>query len=648
MKDTLLSIVLITKRNTSFHLKRALESAIGQTYPDKEILVVDANTPGDPYSLGLLEDLGQYPEAVLIQTGINGTDSFCRNFALKQVSGKYVAFMDGNDYWEPAKAVMQIEQLKTNEFAAASCSNGLILYERPRGFTSEVFFERLTYDIRRWVLDKPVRTGSQVVYLTVALLAVGGFDDQFERLGDLDMMIRLSENYKILFFPVTLFETYLASNDPDRLCPYEDGCLLMRKYADLFLLSRSVSYEYCLLLAKQAAGKYRLFRALTHLVQSFLSAPVHSVVSLIAATLRLIPRAFRLFYQYAAALITVAKLLISVHRGKSIDTAEQRPLNSSAPLDITDVDQKAQIALTAKKFSRYAMFQFAGNHQLRAMAIPDCVTVLKKGMFFGCENLVSVVIPNTVTRIDAYAFQNCRSLNSVFFQPGSKLTEIGAYVFAGCVSLTILRLPGKLSKIGKGVFAGCVNLQGFEFTCFGGNEEITELNFPSSLRIIPKHAFAGCAKLQKVVFGDGSMLDRVDAAAFFHCSGLETVSLTGTVDSIKTYAFAGCVKLNKFDMPMIDAVSEIGSHAFEFCSGLPSVQIPFALKRINFRSYYGCTAINKVKIPAGVQIIDHHAFGQCISLKTAILMNADTIYYKTSFPPETQIDKYNPSSEKYI
>ena len=645
MKDSLLSIVLIAQKNSSFYFIRALESAINQTYPAKEILVVDANIPDSPYSFGLLEDLAQYPEVILLRPDRSGTNSFYRNFALKQVKGEYVAFMGGSDVWMPEKALLQVEQLKTDDSFGASCSNGIILYEHPQSITSELFFEKVSDDVREWVLEKPVQIGSQVIYRTNPLQEMGGFEDKLGCYGDLDAIMRLREKHQIMFFPVILFKTYAASDEDHKLRKFMDGQLLMQKYEEFFLLNRRAAYDYYIFMAMQAAENCMWVKFASYLAMSFLKAPMHFWVRLAAGLIHTAARAIRLSIQNGVLWFCKLELLRSVKADRNGKQKLRWSKENLVPQAPAGTEWEILDGLTAKDFSQYPTFHFAGNHKLRSIMIPDHVAVLKKGMFSCCDHLVSVVIPNTVTKIEGHVFQGCRSLKTVTFQSGSRLAEIGAYAFAGCSSLTVIQLPNTIMRIGIGTFAECTMLQRFEFTSLSSEGEIVRPVFPNSLSIVPRYAFTACTGLQEIIFDEGSMLKSIDTAAFYHCSELETVQMTGAIDRIKAYAFAGCEKLSHLGMPLIDAVNEIGSYAFADCRSLTQVHIPDALKRINKRTYYGCTALQSVKIPAGVLKIKREAFGQCSSLQSAMLTNAATVYPSSAFPKETKIDAYNPNSK---
>ena len=88
--------------------------------------------------------------------------------------------------------------------------------------------------------------------------------------------------------------------------------------------------------------------------------------------------------------------------------------------------------------------------------IPDGVTRIGEGAFYGSVNLASVAIPNSVTNIGPYAFYNCSSLASVMV--GGRVKSIEDCAFEYCNSLTSVVLPSSMERIGPSAFYDCTNL----------------------------------------------------------------------------------------------------------------------------------------------------------------------------------------------
>jgi hypothetical protein len=119
--------------------------------------------------------------------------------------------------------------------------------------------------------------------------------------------------------------------------------------------------------------------------------------------------------------------------------------------------------------------------------IPESVTSIGNGAFFGCGYLTSVKIPDSVTNIDDWAFASCASLTSVTL-PDS-VTTIGFFTFAGCQSLVSVTIPASVQSIGTRAFDGCTSLTSVYFSGLPPKEEIGVFSrTPATLYYLPAHA----------------------------------------------------------------------------------------------------------------------------------------------------------------
>ena len=89
--------------------------------------------------------------------------------------------------------------------------------------------------------------------------------------------------------------------------------------------------------------------------------------------------------------------------------------------------------------------------------IPNSVTSIGGGAFYGCSGLTSITIPNNVTSIGESAFLECSSLTSILIP--DNVTNIGSYAFYMCSALTSITIPNSVTSIGFGAFTDCSSLR---------------------------------------------------------------------------------------------------------------------------------------------------------------------------------------------
>ena len=76
---------------------------------------------------------------------------------------------------------------------------------------------------------------------------------------------------------------------------------------------------------------------------------------------------------------------------------------------------------------------FYGCSGLTSITIPNSVTTIGESAFYGCSGLTSITIPNSVISIGESAFHSCLFKSVII---GKSVTEIGDYAFSECYNLT--------------------------------------------------------------------------------------------------------------------------------------------------------------------------------------------------------------------
>ena len=89
--------VIIPVHNTEKYLEKCLDSVLNQTFTDIEVICID-DTSSDS-SLDLLRAYEQKdPRIRVFSNKINQGQGYTRNYGIKLARGKYINFMDSDDY----------------------------------------------------------------------------------------------------------------------------------------------------------------------------------------------------------------------------------------------------------------------------------------------------------------------------------------------------------------------------------------------------------------------------------------------------------------------------------------------------------------------------------------------------------------------
>lgn len=113
----LVSVVVPTYKRAD-RLCRALNSILGQTYSNLEVLVVNDNVPGSEYDSATesaLADIQKNDSRLrVVHTPGQTGGGAARNFACRQAKGEYLAFLDDDDEFLPDKVESQLAFMQQN------------------------------------------------------------------------------------------------------------------------------------------------------------------------------------------------------------------------------------------------------------------------------------------------------------------------------------------------------------------------------------------------------------------------------------------------------------------------------------------------------------------------------------------------------
>lgn len=159
---------------------------------------------------------------------------------------------------------------------------------------------------------------------------------------------------------------------------------------------------------------------------------------------------------------------------------------------------------------------------------------------------------------------------------------------------------------------------------FYKDNTIESVDIPNTVTKIQYCAFRDTKNLKSVTFKDGSKLRAISEQAF-SCSGINTIDIPGTVDTIGSFAFFYS-DIKSATIPK--GVTEIENGVFDNCASLEKVELNYGIKRIGEYSFFACKSLKELIIPDSVTEIADLACASSGVVKLQLSNSLENIKYR--------------------
>lgn len=127
--------VIIPVYNVEKYLTKCIESIIKQTYTNLEIILVD---DGSPDNCGkICDEYAQKDDRIKVIHKKNGGQSEARNYGIEIATGKYITFLDSDDYISEDYIEYMYKLLKDNNANLSICGVQIVNNENKKYNTEE-------------------------------------------------------------------------------------------------------------------------------------------------------------------------------------------------------------------------------------------------------------------------------------------------------------------------------------------------------------------------------------------------------------------------------------------------------------------------------------------------------------------------------
>jgi glycosyltransferase involved in cell wall biosynthesis len=199
--------VVIPVHNKEPHLRRCINSVLGQTFMDWELLLVDdASTDG---SCQLINEYRLKDSRVrTLKRGEPGPGGYAaRNLGVAEASGKWIAFLDADDYWNPGHLEALMNQVSLRTSYVVVCAphfeqNGQLLH-LSRFFQKQLLKGKgskitLNAYLRMLTRNNPAIWTGAVAVKREEFLSIGGFPESIAKKGgDIVVWLKLLQSYSV-------------------------------------------------------------------------------------------------------------------------------------------------------------------------------------------------------------------------------------------------------------------------------------------------------------------------------------------------------------------------------------------------------------------------------------------------------------------
>jgi len=227
--------VIIPTCNRVHTLARALDSVYAQTRSATEVIVID-----DGSTDGTAQLCRRYPGLNYIQQHQAGV-SAARNHGIRVASGQWLAFLDSDDAWEPAKLAAQMAAIAQHpEFKICHCDEQWI--RNGRRVNPGQRHRKCQGDLFNQSLELCAISPSAVLIQRPVVEHFGVFDEDLPACEDYDLWLRLCCRLPVLLVDQPLVVKY--GGHADQLSRHYPGMDRFRIYAlHKLLLSGALSMQ---------------------------------------------------------------------------------------------------------------------------------------------------------------------------------------------------------------------------------------------------------------------------------------------------------------------------------------------------------------------------------------------------------------------
>ena len=243
--------IIIPAFNAAGYIGDAIESALDQSYPIIEIIIVDDGSTDETRV-----KVGQYKDKIKYIYQDNRGVSAARNMGIRNAKGEYIAFLDSDDIWLPKKLEKQLQCFSDHSKVGLVFGDSELFNQSGttvRSFLKERKIASLLKDGEivihsafERLLDENFIPTSTVILKRDLVEGINGFDESLKSVEDRDLWLRVAWNVPIACVPEVLSRkrSHGENISSDRVEAYVSQIRVLEKVMNHPVMSEGLDQDW--------------------------------------------------------------------------------------------------------------------------------------------------------------------------------------------------------------------------------------------------------------------------------------------------------------------------------------------------------------------------------------------------------------------
>lgn len=208
--------VVVASYNHARHLQKRLESLLGQTYRDLEIVAIDDQSTDDSFEV--LQQFADRPNVLVIRRPVNGGWVATFNEGMSASSGEFVLFANCDDECDPTQVSRLVDAMDAHPTAGIAFCRSLLIDAEGRALGEDFDYREPAFQ-KRCAADTLISGREMCRFLLHACIipntgaalirrecfdTLGPFGNDYRVIGDWEFFFRVASKYDVAYVAAPL------------------------------------------------------------------------------------------------------------------------------------------------------------------------------------------------------------------------------------------------------------------------------------------------------------------------------------------------------------------------------------------------------------------------------------------------------------